>query len=436
MKDLFTPSLTEFDPVFTSEGSLDPLGLYQIADSMAVKLASGVRERQSHPRFLTAIAVGNVVCSEFDEDAIAVDGVSQPWQVFEWYMVEGLVRNAKDNRELLGLPGRDKTAQAIKDRVPLSVKRYLKTPGTFGFHGVYRVLAKTLDVVSERCLGELGYRIVTTWAKEQKLEGFYGSEDGRGKDVRARLVSAVRDGMEKGAVARSPIWKGWGFFSDYLNHFRCGKEEKKILIAAILDPKDDFRKQVLECLISSEGKSVWQKTKSERRFHEILVNRVSPDIKMLVEAIMEYELFARMLEDAFYECLMLMSKKNTRTLLKELSEINCVISVCKGIKTQFKKAEESLANLGEAAKFSGNFVSLVESENPTEWVRTLLEHHIKVQNEKPPNGKRPWFEQFDDGSVFIRPMYKRDKGGMLDDSYVHFYRTTPLWSFSTDLGLV
>jgi hypothetical protein len=49
------------------------------------------RERQVHPRYLTAIAVSEAACSDFGEDEIAGDGVSEPWNVFEWYMAEGLV---------------------------------------------------------------------------------------------------------------------------------------------------------------------------------------------------------------------------------------------------------------------------------------------------------------------------------------------------------
>ena len=43
MKNL--PFLTVYDPIGTSEGSLDPLGLYLIADQLAMKLVPGVRER-------------------------------------------------------------------------------------------------------------------------------------------------------------------------------------------------------------------------------------------------------------------------------------------------------------------------------------------------------------------------------------------------------
>ena len=53
------PSLTSFDPETSSEGTLDPLGLYLIADQLATRLVPAVRERMQRIRFLTAMA-GNL----------------------------------------------------------------------------------------------------------------------------------------------------------------------------------------------------------------------------------------------------------------------------------------------------------------------------------------------------------------------------------------
>ena len=78
------PLLSDKDPLASTEGALNPLGLFSIADSLANKLIPGVRERQSHPRFLTAIAVSLAVCSGFAEEMLASDRISEPWQVFEW----------------------------------------------------------------------------------------------------------------------------------------------------------------------------------------------------------------------------------------------------------------------------------------------------------------------------------------------------------------
>lgn len=99
---MLTPLLTEADPAETSEGSIDPLGLYSIADALATRLVPGVRERQKHPRFLTAIAVGLAICSQFEDEGPAAEGKSEPWQVFEWYQVEGLMCTISHNFSIIG----------------------------------------------------------------------------------------------------------------------------------------------------------------------------------------------------------------------------------------------------------------------------------------------------------------------------------------------
>jgi fatty-acid desaturase len=82
------------------------------------------------------------------------------------------------------------------------------------------------------------------------------------------------------------------------------------------------------------------------------------------------------------------------------------------------------------------FGSLAEPGPAAEWAARLAEHHRKTQRLKPPDGKNPWFERYDDGSYIIRPLYRRDEGGRHNDDYVHAYRTGSLWSFVRDLKLV
>jgi hypothetical protein len=170
-----TPLLTEKDEGESSEGGLDPLGTEPMADVLASRLAPGVRERQERPRFLTAIAVSRSLCADLGEEAIGRDGLTEPWLVFEWYVVQGLVLMVgRRPIDLRGLPGRLKAEQALRDNVPLSPKRYLKTPATTGFHGVYGVLAEALGIKRDGLLGEQGYELLSLWSKEQGLAGFCG----------------------------------------------------------------------------------------------------------------------------------------------------------------------------------------------------------------------------------------------------------------------
>lgn len=168
---LLVPLLTEYDKPARSEGSLDPLGLSLIADRLGTKLVPGVRERMRHPRFLTAMAAGAIMCAEFDDDRVAQDGVTLPYQVYEWYVVQALVKYFGNNTdEIKGLPGREKATDAMRKGFPLCAQNYLKAPSVFGFHGVYRTLAEDLDILRQGRLGEAGNRLVRIWETNKALQ--------------------------------------------------------------------------------------------------------------------------------------------------------------------------------------------------------------------------------------------------------------------------
>jgi hypothetical protein len=435
---MLMPFLSEADPQITAEGSIDPLGIYSIADALAVRMIPGVRERQQHPRFVTCVALSLSLCSGFPDEAVADDEVSEPWQVFEWYLVEGLVRTTNDKGLLRGLPGQDKAASAIKDGVPLSAKQYLKTPTVFGFHGVYRALARDLEVERAGRLGETGYALVTTWEKEHQLDGFSGSCDDPGRAIRQHLVDAIRDGLQSGSVARKAGWSGWQFFSDHLGIYDASRREARVIAQALLNPGSGFRKEVLGFLVSEAGQRLWEDENngSERKFHAALEEVASPDLKELLRAIEAYERFSRLLQDAFDDVLFQLSRQQTRIPPVELARSKGVRQAAKTVPDIFTQVAERLSPFDEAIRFQETFSSLAERVSELDWLKRLLEHHRRVQGEQPPAGKAPWFDRFEDGSCMIRTAYIRDTGGRHDDSYVHAYRTASLWSFAQDLRLV
>jgi hypothetical protein len=430
------PLLTEKDPAESSEGGINPLGTESLADALAVRLAPGVRERQRHPRFLTALAVSLEVCRDFDQETLASDGVSEPWQVFEWYLVEGLVRTAESG-ERVGLPGSLKATKAIADGVPLSAKRYLKTPTVFGFHGVYRQLARTLGIEDDGRLGEAGFDLVNIWAKEQGLEGFAGSGGGEGLAVRNKLREAVQAGLESHATDRNGSWFGWSFFRDHLAPYAAGRKERRAISAMLLNDTKGFRRDVIEFLISDAGRKAWEANGSEREFHAVLRSTAHDELLVLLDAIDAYERFSRLCHDAFQDCLHEMTRQVGKKISSPvLAALPSVKTASRRVPEMFSQVMERLEPVGEAARFRDTFTGLAEGGVAVEWVERLVEHHRKTQKQKPPNGKNPWFERFDDGSVIIRPDYRTEEPGAGDVRYAHLYRTRSLWRFALDLKLV
>lgn len=435
MAAVLVPLLTEKDEAESAEGGIDPLGLYTIADTLGVRLVPGVRERQTHPRFLTAIAASLAVCGDLGDETIASDGVSEPWQVFEWYAVEGLARTSKAS-ETVGLPGGQKAASAIADGVPMSAKRYLKTPSVFGFHGIYRLLARTLGIEQGGRLGDAGFELLSVWSKEQGLEGFVGTAGGPGQAVRRQLREAVEAGLEKGGTARSGGWSGWDLFHRHFGLYNVGQREAAFIAMKLRADNKGYRGRVLDFLISSSGRKLWDQEQSERELHSGLRKGSKDELAQLLVAIDSYERFARLCQDAFDDCLCEMTRKRGKTSPLELGRLRAVKLARERVPEIFSDVMERLEPFGQSARLQDMFGDLTERCAAEEWATRLIEHHRKIQRLKPPDGKNSWIERFDDGSFMVRPLYHRDKPGRRDAGYQHAYRTHSLWSFARDLGLI
>lgn len=433
---MLLPRLSEADPPASSEGSIDPLGMYAIADALAMRLVPGVRERMQRLRFVTAIAVSAAVCGDFGEDVLAADGLSEPWQVFEWHLVEGLVRTRRANDAVRGVPGSDKAAAAVADHVHLSAARYLKTPSVYGYHGVYRLLAENLDIVVDGRLGEAGCELLMAWMREQRLGGFWGSADGPGRLWKKSLFSAVEDGLEKGVVDRGGGWQGWRFFRDHLIPAPVGQDEARFLLGRLIGDRDSFRGQVLRFLVSRDGQTTWRESEDERAFHKALRAVATPPLVELLDAIDAYEGFCQLLDDAFTDGLVEMTRQGGKTPLSRLARCESIRRAAERVPRLFPEVGDRLAAFGEISRFHDTFAPLADRMSAADWLDRLLEHHRSIQLRKPPNGKNPWFERYDDGSAIIRPNYRRTEAAEGDGGYVHGYRTNPLWSFVTDLGQV
>lgn len=448
----FAPLLTEKDEKESSEGGIDPLGTEPLADALAMRLVSGVRERQRHPRFLTSMAVSLSLCDELGDAVVAGDGVSPAWLVFEWYVVEGLVRaRGRTPKDIQGLPGRDKAARALADGIHLSARRYLKNPTVTGFHGAFWQLASALGIEQGEHLGGRGFDLLEVWAKDQSLEGFVGTASGRGQDIRQQLREALRRGLDKGAVARTGGWAGWRFFSNHLAPYEFGKREQRFLWDALMEnavgsmPESQqngasFRREVLGFLVSDQGRRLWRQEvsaqrSSERVFHEALRASASADLRQLLLAIEIYERFSRLAQDAFDDCLYEMTRKRGQVCASELSSLPSVKTASQRLPKMFSEVMNRLEPFAQALRFQQTFALLSEAGSANQWVEYLMEHHRKTQKQKPPDGKMAWLEG--DGSGYIiRPLYSRDGPVRHDGGYVHLYRTKPLWSFASDLGKV
>jgi hypothetical protein len=369
---------------------------------------------------------------------VADDGISQPWQVFEWYVVEALVRRIGEDGRLRNLPGRDKVFSAVvRDHVPVSARRYLKTPSVFGFHGIYKILARTLRTVHQGELDEYGYELLEVWETERGLQGFWTSRPGSGRSWRDKLRDAVSEGLKRGCTARSGGWDGWDFIATHLAHDAPGAEERTLLARLLMEGETGFRNDVLKCLVSPLGQKACDAEVSinERPFHAVLASCATADLKELLGAISAYEAFARTLLDAFQACLYTLSQTTQPIGLEKLSKLPAVHDGKANTADHFRAAQDAMAPLGLAPRLT-MFANLAAPMSAGDWAEALMNHHNQVQRDKPPRGKAPWVIRYDDGRFVVRPQYRVTKFHPRPNCYVHQYRTQPLTMFARDLGLL
>ncbi len=431
------PFLSKFDPPQQSEGSLDPLGLYSIADALGVRLAPGIRERQTTPRFLTLALVGMVACGEVNSSSSDSNELP-PWLVYEWLIVESLVRELRKKPEQLqGIPGREKVLATIDTNDVVCARNYLKTPSVFGFHGIYRVLgvkAGLFDVEGHPL--DFGYRILSAWQAEQGLAGFLDG-NGPGRDLRRSFEKAVRKGLnvghgpDLGSEARHLI-------AEHLHPRKSGPKESDALWSA-LTHNDAMRGEYALKLISTDGQDAWhQASGSEAAYHAWLIAHVSPSMTQLLTTIRSYERLARLLTDAFDEIRWTMTEERQPVSVEKLGLGPAVIRASKEFLTAYADAVVQLGEIdpGLRMRAERSFVRLGEANSPTSFAARLLDHHASIQKAKPPNGKRAWFDLFGDERVAIRPAYTVSGFAPSPEAYVHTYRCQPLTSFARQLGRV
>ena len=193
------PFLTAYDPPGTSEGTLDPMGLYQIADQLAVELVPAVRERMLRVRFLTAMAVGALVTEDIDADPAEPE--SAPYLAWEWLVVEALIRSQPEGG-LWGVPGTRVGSTAIDRHGYLDARSYLKTPRIFGFHGVYKRLAIRLGIVDVHLgPGPQAESLADAWARGRGFGSLRGAQG---------LIKKWNTALRKGLGQKPPRTRtGW-----------------------------------------------------------------------------------------------------------------------------------------------------------------------------------------------------------------------------------
>jgi len=393
--------------------------------------------RMQRLRFLTAIAVMSMVCEPF-RDKFASDEVSPANQVFEWYVVEAHARMAKTlGSDIRGLPGSEKARSSLAAGLPLSADRYLKTPSVFGFHGIYKRLARGVGIVDEDLyLGEEGYRLLMAWEQDQGFEGFadHARKTGPGPDARARWQDAVRQGLGSASTTRGGGWQGWRELAESLRLDGISQRERKALRAILAQEGRGHQAEFLGLLDRVEIRDSWQGPERERAFLTDLSSRCSAGLRESLRAILEYEVVTRHLDDA-WRLLLFLSTQLSPTPLTPRAFADKLPSAREPrvLVEKIDRAANAIIEAHAQLQFDELTRPFLGVTTGTDIFHALLERHEQVQRRKPPHGKRPWIERSASDAVVVRVPYRVYEPPSYEDEFVDPYRTVACIHLLDDL---
>lgn len=432
---LALPFLTLADPPGTSEGSLDPLGLYAIADALATQLVPSVRERMIRVRFLTAMAVGARVTEGLDADPRHRE--SLPCLVWEWHVVEAIVRgqDTTDARgSTTGIAGIGVTRRAVKQYDCLDARTYLATPRVFGFNGVYKRLANHLGITDVHLApGPAADRLIASWSRDRSRAGLATAES-----LIPRWRKAVERALGQSPPTTRPGWNRdpWDELAHAFLPGTAGPEERKLL-REWLTNRGDGRLGALP--------DIWELVAGfgdddlpEKQLHDALEQR-DPSLAPLLTAIRAYEAFAGRLQDAFDILRHVAGHDDGRGFhVPTIARKEEFLAAVTALHELYSKAAAALAEVPPKPMalqpiFLRRFAPFATPLAADDVARTLVALHATVQKEKSTTGKRPWFDDLGAERIHVRQAYRITDFEPKPARYVHAYRGLPIRRFRNDL---
>lgn len=424
------PAISTYDPPEGGEGSLDPMGLAAMSDRLADQLVPGLRARMRSVRFVTAIAVGSLACEPLT-DQMPADGVSTPAICFEWLVLEAFVRRI-GNALPTGVPGSLKTRNILDQGGRLSATTYLKSPGVFGFNGVYKPFASASRVVEPGLEpGPRAAELVRAWEADQRLDGFVDQVPGSAGDrLRRWIHDEVDRALREGRCATSGGAHVFGELAQSLRPDAARRNERRALRSLLTGPAAHPTRAELARLLQA----VAGDDSDEARLLAAVRPHCSAELGALVDAVLAYEELAAMIDAAFRTLCTISYAIGDQPMTVRLARDNPTIVRCAAeLPGRYRTAVERIGRVAPTLELEERLGAFAIHRGPGELVELLLDHHERTQQQKPPNGKLPWFEPYRDGWL-VRPSYGTAEPPQIDGQFIHPVRVDTLRRFMEQTG--
>lgn len=435
---MYSSFTTQLDALANGGGSLDPMGLYAIADRMATTLVPGVRERMSNLRYLTASAYGAEVCRGMTPEPM-LQARLESYMALEYHLVSGWIYQFREREEeIAGLPGIQKSQECFQARRHLTPGRYLKTASVFGFHGVYRTLATDLRVVDEHYqLGATGEALV------EEVQNQFNSAGVPWDHHLDLMRRAVRETCAEGETSRPWWWERHGDAAHILKPHNMSLREQEIIGDALFSEGQFGRQELLSFLKSKEGQEAWAGENELKVYKTFLKSSASEETKNIVQAILAFEAMAKLLHDAFHQVL-LHVEQGAQVKTEKLCSLPAVIVAADKVGDRYQRVLEAMSNAGmeaERQRVEGSFAEFgglhgTGTAKARAFLDAIIHHHQDVQKSKGRNGKQAWIRRSEDDRWYADILGRSEQVDVETNALVHQYRIRPLMSFLQTLGHV
>lgn len=423
------PTLSLPDPLQDSEGSVDPLSLQRTYELLADKILPAVTVRMGRIRFLTAMSLGALVCQHYDADAVAIDGITPPWLVYEWFVIEAFARELGDTRGER-IPGLLKVKNCLGNQRPVSASAYLKTPKVFGFSGIFRRLATRSRILDDELrLDDGGWELLKAWERDEGLDGLI-----QGKGPGADLVRDLRDAVDRGCAAGhtvKPVTGLWARISAHLQPGNVGKREGKVLLAQLRASSERTREHVGHLI---EHKSFVERA-AEAAYLRGLRTQTSADLAEHLDAIDAYEALCRPVNETFDVLRELSTNRGVGPITAaEVAASPSAVRLVQELKDGCERVQRDANLLNWDPDVNGLVQIFSRVQTTNDLFDAVITHHEHAQARKPPDGKRSWLERAQGGAIIVRSAYVLPERDPYAPPYVHNYRTNTLCGFLSDTG--